>query len=181
MKTESANIPTAAEASLRPVIKYWVVELMDCGGTTPEATCDWVCEEEPSLCKALGKKRVLELCKRVHHSEEPGQSEWYQVRFNQFNKEFFGGDLPTFRIRVVYEVPHAMSDAGRGPQSSAINLERREIFLRLSQAGVHHMECELVHHMAHASTETDVDDDPKWLQEMERLRALGAPIDPEGE
>jgi len=174
VNNSTENKTTAAQVLLRPIIKYWVVELMDCGGTTPDATCEWVCEEEPELCEVLGKDHVLALCEEIHQSGESVHSEWYQVRFRQFNKEFFDGRLPHFCVRVVYDVPLWMNGEGNGLERSAIAGD--QILLAITRTGNRFMECGLIHHMAHLSTETSSDDDVRWIQEMKRLRSLGAPI-----
>jgi hypothetical protein len=165
-----------AEAALTPIIKYWIVELMACGGTTPEATCDYIAEEEPDLYNALGHERVRELCEELHRFENTTQSEWYGVRFYQFNREYFDGRLGDYRVRVGYDVDFWLTEPLEELQRSHIDLGEREIILGATQDGGHIMEVQLLHHMAHAATGTSTDDDPRWLQEMERLRDLGAPV-----
>jgi hypothetical protein len=165
-----------AEAALRPIIKYWIVELMDCGGTNPDATHDFLWEEEPDLCEALGAERVFALCEEIHGSEELFHSDWYQVRFDQFNKQFFDDRLPSFRVRVVYDVPLRMKEAASGDERSHLDMAGRQIMLAMTQVSSQFVECQLIHHMAHVATKTSTDVDPSWLEEMKRLRSLGAPV-----
>lgn len=120
-----------AEALLRSIIKYWIVELTGCGGTNPDATCDYIAEEEPDLFNALGDERVLELCEEIHRSEDTAASGWYAVRLHQFNKEYFGGRLGDYRVRVVYEVDFWITEPLDELQRSHIDLVKREIILGL--------------------------------------------------
>lgn len=61
-------------------------------------------------------------------------------------------------------------------QRSHVDVARPQIILAVTQvAGPHGMECQLIHHMAHAATGTFTDDDSRWLQEMKRLSDRGAP------
>jgi hypothetical protein len=67
-----------------------------------------------------------------------------------------------------------MAGQGNGLERSAI--QGQEILLGLTQVGKYLVDCQLIHHMAHFSTETRTDDDVRWLQEMKRLHVLGAPL-----
>lgn len=166
-----------AEAQLRPSIKYWIVELMDYGGTTPRATRDVVAEEEPDLYRAVGAERVLELCTELHRSRDSAQSEQYAVRFHQFNKEYFGGGLETYRIRAVYDGSFWINEHDNDVPRSQIDLQGKQIILGLTHCSSFcEMDRLLIHHMAHASTGTTADDDSRWVQEMKRLSDLGAPV-----
>jgi hypothetical protein len=169
--------PGRAEALLKPIIKFWIVELMDCGGTNPDATCECITEEEPDLFNALGHERVRALCEELHRSEDLGQSEWYGARFYQFNKQYFDGRLVDYRIRVVYDVRFWINEPEDKPQSSYTDLVGRQILQPVTQAGHESMEIQLIHHMAHAATGTTADDDNRWLEEMARLKAAGAPVE----
>jgi hypothetical protein len=167
-----------AESSLRQIIKYWIVELMDCGGTNPNATCGWIAEQEPELYHALGHARVRALCEELHRAEDTARSEWYGVRLRQFNKEYFDGRLRDYQVRVVYDVSFWTQEPRAEDLLSHIDLPGRQIILAFTQnASWRRMECELIHHMAHGATGTTRDDDNRWLQEMTRLKAAGAPIE----
>jgi hypothetical protein len=176
-KLTSSRNSNRDEAMLRPIIKYWIVELMDCGGTNPDATCEAVADEEPDLYNAIGHERVLALCQELHRAEDPAQSEWYGVRLRQFNKKYFGGCLGDYRVRVVYDIGFWASEPDTGDLLSHIDLAGKEIILaRTQNVSSHGMECELIHHMAHAATKTTTHDDERWLQEMKRVTDLGAPV-----
>jgi hypothetical protein len=175
-EAQPSVITDRAEALLRPIITYWIVELMDYGGSTPDATSEVVAEEEPDLCRALGDERVQELCEELHRAEDTAASERYGVRLHQFNKEYFEGRLGDCRVRVVFDLDFWMREPASTLQRSHIDLTERQIILGLTHDGHRVMEAQLLHHLAHASTSTTADDDPRWLQEMERLRDLGAPL-----
>ena len=46
----------------------------------------------------------------------------------------------------------------------------------MTQLSSQFVECQFIHHMAHVATKTSTDADPSWLEEMKRLRSLGAPV-----
>lgn len=166
-----------AEALLGPIIKYWIVELMDCGGTSAKATCDFIAEEEPDLYNALGHNRVRALCEELHRAEDSARSEWYSVRLCQFSKQYFDGRLKDYRLRVVYDVSFWTQEPRADVQLGHIDLAGRQIILAFTQnASWYRMECALIHHMAHAATGTTMDDDKRWMQEMARLKSAGASI-----
>lgn len=167
-----------AKALLRPIIKYWIVELMDCGGTDPNATCDFIAEEEPDLYNALGHDRVQALCEELHRAEDPALSEWYGTRFCQFNRQYFNGRLEGYRVRVVYDISFWVKEPDANALLGRTDPSARQVILAFTQTEAWHgMECALIHHMAHASTDTTLDDDERWLQEMARLKSAGAPIE----
>jgi hypothetical protein len=172
--------PDRAEALLRPILKYWIVVLMDCGGTSPKTTSEFVAQEEPELVNAVSAERVLVLCQELHRSEDPARSEWYGVTLHQFNKRYFDGRLGDYRVRVVYDTGFWTSQSRAGDLLSHIDLAGREIILAFTQnASWHQMECELIHQMAHAATGSSTDHGDRWLQEMKRLKDLGAPVSEE--
>jgi hypothetical protein len=159
-----------AEAILRSVIKYWIAELMECGGTNPEATCEYIFEEEPDLCNLFGEGPVLALCEKLHREEDPGQSAWYTVRFRQLDKLYFDGHLGDYRVRAVYDIGFWWSENGH------IDLAGRQIFLPVIMgASPRDMDHMLTEQMVNVVTGATTNDS-KWLAEMERLRSMGAPV-----
>ena len=50
------------EEAMKQIVRDMTVELMDYGGTTPEATRDSVVEDFPELTEAFGDDRLLALC-----------------------------------------------------------------------------------------------------------------------
>ncbi len=179
MKDEVSTVNyDRAEALLRSIIKYWIVQLMDYGGTCPVTTAECVLDKEPALCKAIGKERVLALCKELHRAENISQSEWYQARFHQFNNQYFGGTLPDYRVHAVYDITvWAPGDCDEFPRSD-IDHAAHEIYLSMTHCvGFREMDELLIHFMAHVATGTSTDEDFAWHLEMERLRQFGAPVD----
>ena len=83
---------------LAGLIRAQTFELMENGGTNPEATYDVIAEEEPALCAAFGRDRVLKLCEVIHYSEIPQISEGLQARFITFTRDYFGGRLPDYEF-----------------------------------------------------------------------------------
>jgi hypothetical protein len=166
------------ETLLRRIIKYWIVDLIDCGGTNPYATCGWVEEQEPDLCRTLGHERVLALCQELHRSEDLKKSEYYRAMLHEFDAEYFNGCLADYRVRVVYDIDFWISEPVAYNLASHTDLVGKQIILALTQTGSSEdMESALLHHMAHAVTETTTDDDDRWLREMQRLRYAGAPVE----
>jgi hypothetical protein len=80
-----------------------MIDHNECGGTTPEATCDGVADEDPDLYAAFGKDLVLRLCQVIHYSEIPQASKCLQEQFGAFNRDYFGGRLSDYEVRVVYD------------------------------------------------------------------------------
>ena len=66
--------------------------------------------------------------------------------------------------------------AADGLEPSRIDLLSRQIVLSSHEDGKHEKECQLIHHMARAATDTIADRDVRWHPEMRRLRDLGAPV-----
>ncbi len=159
---------------LEELVKAMTVELIDCGGTTPLQTCEVIAEEAPDLYNLFGEDWVLALCEHIQRSEVYMESARLQAMFLSFNETYFGGQLPEYEVRVVYDI--AVWDREdpdpRNPSAGYIDLENRQIFVRLSEFS---MESILLHEMAHASAGPSHDDD--WLNEMKRLKGLGAPIE----
>ena len=93
-------------------------------------------------------------------------------------KEYFGGRLGDYRVRVVYDISFWTEEPRVEDLLSHIDLLGRQIILAFTQnASWQRMECELIHHMAHAATGTTTDDDSRWVEEMARLKAAGAPVE----
>jgi hypothetical protein len=177
LKTTCDLSPDRAEAFLRPITKYWIVELLDLAGTTPDDTCAVVTAEEPDLVSAVGPKRVLSLCDELHRSEDASQSDWYAARLYQFDQEYFDGRLADWSVRAVYDVSWWRGEPNEHMESSHIDLVKRQILLGVTHyANCHGMDYLLIKCMAHAVTGTTSHDDERWLQEMARLRSAGAPV-----
>jgi hypothetical protein len=60
--------------TLRQLVTNLTLELINCGGTTPEATCELVAAGAPDLWAKFGRARILSLCEEVQHSEIPEES-----------------------------------------------------------------------------------------------------------
>jgi hypothetical protein len=102
--------------------------------------------------------------------------------FHEFKNRYFGGRLPEYKIRVVYDVWHWEERCGNPISPPVydsigfIDFPGRQIFIRF--LGQHTIGCTmaetLVHEMGHAATDAGHGDN--WLAEMKRLKRLGAPV-----
>ena len=163
---------------LRQLVTDLTLELIDCGGTTPKATCKIIAECAPDLWATFGRARILGLCEEVQHSELPLESARMQETFRTFNDKYFAGILPDYIICVVYDVSFWQGREGTEPSSGFIDSDRQLITLGYTGRGSE--PSVLLHHMIHAAN-------PQWgslscedqafRAEEERLRALDAPVD----
>jgi hypothetical protein len=158
--------------------------LTDYGGTSPAETCNAIAEVAPDLYSAFGQERVVALCEEIQYAEVAEQSARFQKMFETFNKQYFAGRLPNYRIRAVFDVwywetkrcgyppcyPPAFGAAG------FIDFKGRQIFIRFPphEAGFTMTEI-LLHEMAH--TAAGGEHGEQWKREMARLKLLGAPVD----
>jgi hypothetical protein len=153
------------------------------GHTKPVFMSEAIAFMAPDVYARFGEHRVLAMCEEVQYSVIPGQSALFQEKFDDFNRRYFEGRLPDYKILVVYdawywstercglreELPPAFDSLG------FIDEEGRQIFIRFHTE----LECgltmvnTLIHEMAHAAT--DGDHGNNWQAEMARLKALGAP------
>ena len=92
----------------------------------------------------------------------------YQAQFEEFNTQYFGGKLPHYRIKVQARIP----GWGGGIRVGKIYRKQRIIMLVPNQEP--YMKGHLLHEMAHAATNKN--HGPKWIGEMKRLQAAGAPV-----
>jgi hypothetical protein len=193
-----------AEAELKSRIAFWVHENIRHGGSgKPDVTYRIIVNEEPELFEAVGRTRVFQLCREIHAFEDVEESMHYTALFDTFNEKYFRGSLPKYRVRLVADIfsfieshddlllnlidlgaenvnladsftPYYYSADGLLP--SRIDLLGREIILSTHEDGMHDKECQLLHHMARAATDTVSDRDVRWQAEMKRLRGHGAPV-----
>jgi hypothetical protein len=156
--------------------------LTDFGGTAPEFTCEAIAEKAPDLYEEFGEHRVRALCNEIQYSEIPEQSAFFQEMFRTFNRQYFAGRLPDYRILVVYDVWYWETERLRIPPCfppaneahGFIDFAGRQILIRFL-AGPVTMPQTLIHEMAHAATDGDHGDN--WKDEMSRLKLLGAPTE----
>ena len=99
------NTLQAEADAMEQIIRALVIELMDCGGTTPEATCEVAAERSSrALCCVGGADRVLALCWEIHESSDPWKSASLQELFATFNAKYFSGLLGEFTVLpAVYD------------------------------------------------------------------------------
>jgi hypothetical protein len=117
----------------------------------------------------------------IQHSEIPEQSALFQRMFQQFNRRYFAGRLPDYKVLVVYDVWYWETKRCGYPPSfppaceavGFIDFAGRQIFIRF--LGYHTrgftMAESLTHEMTHAAT--DGDHRANWRTEMARLKGLG--------
>jgi hypothetical protein len=84
--------------------------------------------------------------------------------FHDLNQRYFTGRLPRYHVIVTPQLRHA---AGK--------IARRSRRIYLQPAPPDMLMTTLLHEMAHAATNDR--HGPLWRAEMERLRALGAPVE----
>ncbi len=160
---------------MKRIIREETIQLMDCGGTWPEATCEVVAEDYPELYAAVGADGVLALCWEIHDSSDPVESAWLQELSGTFNVKYFRGRLDGFKVLAVYNAGGASDQTPSG----WVDFINREIHIALTEFR-DAMPSMLLHHMAHASTVTLDDTEEAWINEMRRLREAGAPVEIEG-
>jgi len=163
--------------AMKPIIAATIIELMDCGETTPEVTCEVVAENHPQQYAALGAVRVLALCREIHESSEPEQSARLQELFGTFNRQYYDGGLGDFTVLAVYDTRRFSGEVTSG----WVDFPNRQIYILLTGPLLNGtgdcMTEYLLEHMAHAATATLGHKDKRWIGEMQRLRVLGAPVD----
>ena len=113
----------------------------------------------------------------IQQAELPEESKRFEALFHTFNVRYFGGRLPSYEVRVVYDVnfwsnQYFFNGVFLSQFSFGyIDRANRKIFVRRSRF---RMAGYLLHEMGHAAT-NDEHDDP-WSAEMRRLKRIGAPV-----
>jgi hypothetical protein len=127
---------------------------------------------------------VRAVCEEVQYSVLPGQSALFQAKFDEFNRHYFDGRLPDYKILVVYDAWYWFTERcgfkdDLAPDFTTLGFldeDGRQIFIRfrdeLELCGT--MVNTLIHEAAHAAAGVGHGD--KWKAEMLRLKHLGAPI-----
>jgi hypothetical protein len=204
IKLNNAHARQNAEAEMKLEIAFWIGENIDNGiHANPTVIYRILFNERKALFEEVGRVRAFQLCREAHASEDGEGSVKYTDLFNTFNRKYFGGSLPEYKVRIVADVffwiqshddvflnlidlgaehlnlsdpdqPYYYSADGLVP--SRIDLRGRQIILSSHQDGEVYRETQLIHHMARAATGTVSDREVIWQQEMERLRSLGAPV-----
>ena len=170
------KIETDELEAMKQIIREATIELMDCGGTTPKATCEVVAEYHPALYAAVGADRVLTLCWEIEHSSDPTESAWLREIFATFNTKYFNGQLGDFTVLGVYYAGEKLKLPRKGPRSGWVDFLNRQIHIRLTPHR-NAMSEMLLHHMAYAAVVNDDAIEKAWFNEMLRLRELGAPTE----
>jgi len=159
---------------LTKVIQSTIFELIECGGTTPDATCEWIAGEHPDLYKTFGHDRVRDLCEVIQYAEVPEASARLRERFRIFNQTYFSVSLPEYEVRVVNDIRLPGEQAASEPTSGHVDFGSGIIFIAHTRDDF--MSDALLHHMAHVATGTNEDTEELWIAEMERLKTLAAPL-----
>jgi hypothetical protein len=130
-----------------------------------------------SAAKMCNGKRLSELCHEPLLAESSSRFNFCMERFCYFDKQYFGGRLGDYRVRVRFDLDLGFIEPHDHLERCSIDLSTREIFLPATRVGGYlQIEYLLIKLMAHASTATTADDDPRFLAEMQRLTDLGAPV-----
>jgi len=150
------------------------LELMDAGGTDEVSVIELLREVRPELAAQYEESTLREIAYLILHAELPGVSKHFQALFDEFNGRYFAGKLPAYQVHVVFDLHRAAHEPvyGGAVSSGLILFEERCIYLRYTNSPP--MEWTLIHEMAHAATNSG--HDQKWLHEMARLKAAGAPV-----
>lgn len=171
--------PDRAEALLRTIMRYWIVELLLTEETPPDHTFDFVTDLEPELCKVVGLDRVRQLCYELHGAEDTSLSVWYSARFDLFNRDYYDGRLTDHRVRAVNDAGFWTKVRTAWNNHSHVDFENRQIVLGLTNCDTpQDMDVRLIREMAHVATGTasDADGDGNWLKELKRLKLAGAGV-----
>jgi hypothetical protein len=57
----------------------------------------------PDAYARFGEDRVRAVYEEVQYSLIPGQSALFQEKFDEFNRRYFDGRLPEYKILIVYD------------------------------------------------------------------------------
>ena len=159
---------------LLSIVASIIVELQDYGGTYAQPAAEVVCEEHPELKECYGQEFIEAVALSILSADVVNLSKRYTEHFSAFNASYFGGHLPQYEVRVVFDL-HTVANEPvyRGSVSSGlIRFEERCIYIRYTDDSS--MIETLVHEMAHAATSGDHDE--RWYKEMRRLQKAGAPV-----
>jgi len=83
---------------MKKIIRETTIQLMDYGGTVPEATREVVADVHPELWAALGDDQLLTLCREIQGSTHLEESARFQKLFGVFNARYFEGKLDGFTV-----------------------------------------------------------------------------------
>jgi hypothetical protein len=145
-------------------------------------------EAAPALYREFGDSRVLAVCEEIQYSEIPEQSRLLQELFETFNRQYFAGRLPEYKILVVYDVWYwqtvrcgYLPSFGRPlfETPGFVDFPGRQIFIRYlaRYTRMLTMPQSLIREMADAAT-NGKGRLAAWEAEMARVRRLGAPVSP---
>jgi len=169
-----AEFPNCDE-HLLSLVASTIVELSDCGGTDAYSAAGLVCEDHPESGQRWGRKYVEAIAQSLLAADILSLSKRYTELFTEFNARYFGGRLPAYEVRVVFDLHRVANEPiYMGAVSSGlIRFDERCIYIRYTQVVC--LAATLVHEMAHAATSGEHDEE--WLNEMKRLKDAGAPVD----
>ncbi|HEY4364199.1 MAG TPA: hypothetical protein VGN17_24730 [Bryobacteraceae bacterium] len=148
--------------------------LIEGGGTTPQESCEGIAEEEPELWEKFGSERVLRLCEQAQRSELPEESARLQELFQEFNQRYFARTLPNYTVRLVVDVSY-WRGWETGLSKSFVDFQHQVITLGYVNESKNLSE--LLCHMVRIAHPDCNYLEPAFLKEIERLRAMGAPVD----
>ena len=158
---------------VRQRVSATIIDLMDGGGTFPIQTYDFLAEDSPEVLVGLSRQVLIDLCNAIQRSEVPEASRQFQELFREFNHRYFGGSLPEYQVRVVYDIGYWAGPPFHEGDMGIHQPELRRILIRIAH---NHpgMVSILLYEMARAETGGEHD---RFLHEMRRLRNSGAPIE----
>jgi hypothetical protein len=159
---------------LLDIVAHSIVELNDAGGTNTYYAAEFVCEKHPNLEPRWGREYIQAVAQSLVAADIVSLSKRFTELFAEFNTRFFGNRLPPYEVRVVFNLhivakePILMGSVSSG----LVRFDERSIYIRYTEPTS--MTATLVHEMAHAATSGKHDE--RWLEEMKRLKEVGAPL-----
>jgi hypothetical protein len=97
-------------------------------------------------------------------------SECLQETFSRFDRRYFSGSLCDWAVTTAGNWSGLYGEASH---------EKQLVFVRpAAHKNDHDIEATLIHEMAHAVLPLGIGHGERWVAEMNRLRAAGAPTDP---
>jgi len=150
---------------------------MDCGGTFQIQTYKCLLEESPEALDGFPEQELIAICDEIQRSEVPEMSRAFQEVFREFNRQYFARRLPDYEVRVVYDLGY-WPGPWPGPsfhegELGSYQREMQRILLRITDS-LAQMLSTLIYEMARAAS--DGHPDGGWLDELRRLRKMGAPL-----
>ena len=121
--------------SLLRLVASTIIDIGNFGGADAAETAETVLDHRPELRGKWDQAYIERLAKQILHAEVKSLSKVYSTLFAALNGEHFGGTLPPYEVRVVFDV-HSFVGLPIG-DSTIKEVVRRDdvrcIFLRFTE------------------------------------------------